>query len=90
MVAEGAESARQFQALTRVERLQVQAFQKTLVAPASAGSPEASLADEEDARGAEGASAAPGRGREPPADVQSVRRRSCFSTHSPWIGFDRN
>ena len=47
---QGAESARQFQALTRVERLQVQAFQKTLVAPASAGSPEASLADEEDAR----------------------------------------
>ena len=45
------DSARQFQALTRVERLQVQAFQKTLVAPASAGSPEASLADEEDARG---------------------------------------
>ena len=57
---QGAESARQFQALTRVERLQVQAFQKTLVAPTSAGSPEASLADEKDARGAEGASAAPG------------------------------
>ena len=75
---QGAESARQFQALTRVERLQVQAFQKTLVAPASDGSPEASLADEEDARGAEGASAAPGRGGEPPADVQSVRRRGCF------------
>ena len=51
MVAEGAESARQFQALTRVERLQVQAFRKTLVAPASAGSPEAPLAAEEDARG---------------------------------------
>ena len=30
------------------------------------------------ARGAEGASAAPGRGGEPPADVQSVRRRGCF------------
>jgi hypothetical protein len=47
---QGAESARQFQALTRVERLQVQAFLKTLVAPASAGSPEVSLAVEEDAR----------------------------------------
>ena len=34
----------------RVERLQVQAFLKTLVAPASAGSPEVSLAVEEDAR----------------------------------------
>ena len=31
-------------------RLQVQAFLKTLVAPASAGSPEVSLAVEEDAR----------------------------------------
>ena len=41
---QGAESARQFQALTRVERLQVQAFLKTLVAPASAGSPEVPLA----------------------------------------------
>ena len=50
MVAEGAESARQFEALTRVERLEVQAFAKTLVAPASAGSPEVSLAIEEDAR----------------------------------------
>jgi hypothetical protein len=50
MVAEGAESARQFQALTRVERLQVQAFRKTLVAPASAGSPEVPLAVEEHAR----------------------------------------
>ena len=78
MVAEGAESAHQFQALTRVERLQVQAFQKTLVAPASAGSPEASLADEEDARGAEGASAAPGRGGEPPVDARSPRRISRF------------
>ena len=47
---EGAESARQFQALTRVERLQVRAFPKTLDAPASAGSPEVSLAVEEDAR----------------------------------------
>jgi len=47
---QGAESARQFQALTRVERLQVQAFLKTLVAPASAGSSEVSLAVEEDAR----------------------------------------
>jgi hypothetical protein len=75
---QGAESARQFQALTRVERLQVQAFLKTLIAPASAGSPEVSLAVEEDARGATGASAAPGRGGQPPADVQSVRRISCF------------
>ena len=47
---QGSESVRQFQALTRVERLQVQAFLKTLVAPASAGSPEVSLAVEEDAR----------------------------------------
>ncbi len=47
---QGAESARQFPALTRVERLQVQAFPKTPVAPASAGSPEVSLAVEEDAR----------------------------------------
>jgi hypothetical protein len=47
---QGAESARQFQALTRVERLNVQAFLKTLVAPASTGSPEVSLAVEEDAR----------------------------------------
>jgi hypothetical protein len=47
---QGAESARQFQALTRVEPLQVQAFLKTLVAPASVGSPEVSLAIEEDAR----------------------------------------
>ena len=74
---QGAESARQFQALTRVERLQVQAFLKTLVAPASAGSPEVPLAVEEDARGAAGASAVRGRGGEPPADVQSVRRKSC-------------
>jgi cytochrome c peroxidase len=43
------ESARQFPALTTVERLQVQVFLKTLVAPASAGSPEVSLAVEEDA-----------------------------------------
>jgi hypothetical protein len=48
---QGAESALQFKALTRVERLQGQAFLKTLVAPASAGSPEVSLAAEEDARG---------------------------------------
>jgi len=74
---QGAESARQFQALTRVERLEVQEFQKTLDAPALAGSPEVSLAVEEDARGAAGASAAPGRGGQPPADVQSVRRISC-------------
>jgi hypothetical protein len=47
---QGALSAHQIQALTRVERLQVQAFLKTLVAPASAGSPEMSLAVEEDAR----------------------------------------
>jgi hypothetical protein len=47
---EGAESARRFPALIRLERLQVQAFLKTLVAPASAGSPEVSLAVEEDAR----------------------------------------
>jgi Di-haem oxidoreductase, putative peroxidase len=47
---QGAESARRFPALTRVEWLQVQAFLKTLVAPASAGSPEVSLAVEEDAR----------------------------------------
>ena len=47
---QGAESARVFQALTRVERLQVQEFQKTLDAPASAGSPEVSLTVEEDAR----------------------------------------
>ena len=47
---QGAESARQFQALTSVERFQVQAFQKMPVAPTSAVSPEASLAVEEDAR----------------------------------------
>ena len=47
---QGAESARQFQALTRVERLQVQEFQETLDAPASAGSPEVSSAVKEDAR----------------------------------------
>jgi hypothetical protein len=47
---QGAESARQIQALTRVERLQVQPYLKTLVAAASAGSPEVSLAVEEDAR----------------------------------------
>jgi hypothetical protein len=47
---QGAESARHFRALTRVERLQVQAFLKTLVALASAGSSEVSLAVEEDAR----------------------------------------
>jgi hypothetical protein len=47
---QGAESARQFPALIRVERLQEQAFRKTLVAPASAGSPEVSLALQEDAR----------------------------------------
>jgi hypothetical protein len=75
---QGALSAHQIQALTRVERLQVQAFLKTLVAPASAGSPEVSLAAEEDARGAAGARPATGRGGEPPADVQSVRRISCF------------
>ena len=45
-----AESDRRFQALTEVERLRAQAFLKTLVAPASAGSPEVSLAVEEDAR----------------------------------------
>jgi hypothetical protein len=75
---EGAESARQFQALTRVERLHVQAFLKSLVAPASAGSPEVSFAVDEDARVEAGASAAPGRGGEPPVDVQSVRRIGCF------------
>jgi hypothetical protein len=47
---EGAESARQFQALTRVEQFRVQAFLKSLVALASAGSPKVSLAVEEDAR----------------------------------------
>jgi len=75
---QGAESARQFQALTRVERLQVQAFLKTLVAPASAGSPEVSLAVEEDARAVQQELQQTGRGGEPPADVRSVRRISCF------------
>jgi hypothetical protein len=47
---QSAEPARQFQPLTRVERIQVQAFLKTLVAPASAGSREVPRAVEEDAR----------------------------------------
>jgi CxxC motif-containing protein (DUF1111 family) len=47
---QGAASVRQFRALTRPAQLRLEAFLKTLVAPASAGSPEASLAVEEDAR----------------------------------------
>ena len=47
---QGLESVRQFPALTRVDRLQVQAFRQKLIAPTSAGSPEVSLAIEEDAR----------------------------------------
>jgi hypothetical protein len=72
-----AESDRRFQALTEVERLQVQAFLKTLVAPASANSPEVSLAVEEGARGAAGASATSGTGGQPREDVRPVRRISC-------------
>jgi hypothetical protein len=88
---QGAESARQFQALTRVERLQVQAFLKTLVAPASAGSPEVSLAVEEDARAVQ-------QELQRPRDEAVSRQPTCrlydasvvFATHSHWIGFDRN
>jgi hypothetical protein len=53
MVGQGAESARQFRPLTMVERLPVQVVLKTLVAPVSAGSPEVSLAVDEDARAAQ-------------------------------------
>ena len=88
---QGAESARQFQALTRVERLQVQAFLKTLVAPASAGSPEVSLAVEEDARAVQ-------QELQRPRDEAVSRQPTCslwdaevvFATHSHGIGFDRN
>jgi hypothetical protein len=88
---QGAESARQFQALTRVERLQVQAFQKTLVAPASAGSPEASFADEEDARAVR-------KEHQRPRDEAVSRQSTCsledaavvFATHRHGIEFDRN
>jgi len=53
MAARGADSARHLQALTWVERLQVQAFPKTLVTARWLGlaSPEASPSVEEDARG---------------------------------------
>jgi hypothetical protein len=73
-----AESDRRFQALTEVERLRVQAFLKTLVAPSSANSLAVSLAVEEGARGAAGASATSGTGGQPRAGVQPVRRMSCF------------
>jgi hypothetical protein len=59
------ESDRRFEAFTEVERLQVQAFLKALVAPASANSHEVSLAVEEGARGAAGASATSGTGGRP-------------------------
>src|SRR5262249_19883935 len=68
------ESNRRFQALTEVERLRSQAFLKSPVAPASANSPEVSLAVEEGARGAAGASVPSGTGGQPREDVQSVRR----------------
>ena len=67
---QGAESARQFQALTRVERLQVQAFQQTLVAPASAGSPEVSLAVKEDGRAVQ-------QGLQRPRDEAVSRQPTC-------------
>jgi hypothetical protein len=67
---QGAESARQFQALTRVERLQVQAFLKTLVAPASAGPPDLSLAIEEDARAVQ-------QERQRPRDEAVSRQPTC-------------
>jgi Di-haem oxidoreductase, putative peroxidase len=72
------ESDRRFQALTEVERLQVQAFLKSRVAPASANSHEVSLAVEEGARGAAGASATPATGGQPREGVQPVRRIGCF------------
>jgi hypothetical protein len=72
-----AESDRRFQALTEVERLRVQAFLKTLVASSSANSHEVSLAVEEGARGAAGASATSGRGGQPREGLQPVRRISC-------------
>ena len=72
------ESDRRFQAPTEVERLQVQAFLKTLVAPASANSHEVSLAVEEGARGAAGASTTSGTGGRPREGVQPARRISCI------------
>ena len=54
------EPDRRFQALTEVERLQAQASLKTLVAPASAGSPEVSLAVEEEARAVQQELSGPG------------------------------
>ena len=72
------EPDRRFQALTEVERLQVQGSLKTLVAPASANSHEVSLAVEEGARGAAGDSATSETGGPPRRGVQSVRCTSCF------------
>ena len=72
-----AESDLQSNAPTEVERLQVQALLETLVATASANSPEVSLAVEEGARGAAGASATPGTGDRPREGLPSVRRTSC-------------
>ena len=72
------ESDRRFQAPTEVERLQVQAFLKTLVAPSSANSHGVSLAVEEGARGVAGASATSGTGGQPREGVRPIRRISCF------------
>jgi hypothetical protein len=61
---------RRFQPLTEVGRLQVQAFLKTLVAPASANSHEVSLALDEGVRGAAEASATSGTGGPPRKGVR--------------------
>jgi hypothetical protein len=84
MVAKGAESARQFQALTRVERLHVQAFLKTLCAPASASRSRRMRAVQQEIQ----------RPRDEAVSLQPTcspyDASVVFATRTHGIGFDRN